>query len=62
MAEAKSFQTTERNKMIAAIVLGVLALATLYMAFGPSFSGSRAQTASTPTPTPRRSPSPGTQQ
>ncbi|MBX3297728.1 MAG: hypothetical protein KF762_18680 [Acidobacteria bacterium] len=62
MAEAKSFQTTERNKMIAAIVLGVLALATLYMAFGPSFSGSRAQTTSTPTPTPRRSPSPGSQQ
>ncbi len=61
MAEAKSFQTTERNKMIAAIVLGVLALATLYMAFGPSFSGSRAQTTSTPTPTPRTSSTTATQ-
>ncbi|MBK9163875.1 MAG: hypothetical protein IPM21_08180 [Acidobacteria bacterium] len=61
MAEAKSFQTVERNKMIAAIVLGVLAIATLYMAFGPSFSGSRAQTTSTPTPTPRTSPTSGSQ-
>jgi len=44
----------ERNKIIVAIVLAVLALASLYFAFGPSLFGSSAKTtvkATTPKPT-----------
>lgn len=45
--------TTERNKLIAAILLGVLALFALYFAFGRSFfSSSATTTRSTPTPKP----------
>jgi hypothetical protein len=49
----------ERNKMIAAGVLGVLALASLYLAFGQSLFGSRTSVTVevTPTPTPTGSPS-----
>jgi hypothetical protein len=43
----------ERNKTIAAIVLGVLSLAALYMAFGRGlFGGSTTTASSKPTPTP----------
>lgn len=48
---------TERNKIIAAIVLGVLSLFALYLAFWPS-SKKTTVTAST-SPTPKPSPSPG---
>ncbi|MDM7921343.1 MAG: hypothetical protein QUS14_03505 [Pyrinomonadaceae bacterium] len=43
----------ERNKIIAAIVLGVAALVSLYLAFGQSFFGSRTTVTVTATPTPR---------
>ncbi len=47
---------SERNKMIAAAVLGVVSLFALYMAFGRSFLGGSTTTATTkgsPTPTPK---------
>ena len=49
---------TERNKLIAAILLGVLAIAALYFAFGRSMfsSSTTASTKSTPTPRPSVSP------
>jgi len=48
----------ERNKMIAAIVLGLLALIALYFAFGRGLFTSKAPTAaSSPTPKPSVSPS-----
>jgi hypothetical protein len=50
---------TERNKMIVAAVLGVIALASLWFAFGPSLSGGPKTTVTvtgTPTPTPRTVP------
>ncbi|HMO80645.1 MAG TPA: hypothetical protein PKD24_07620 [Pyrinomonadaceae bacterium] len=45
----------ERNKMIAAMVLGVLAVASLLYAFGPGFlsRGSSVATQTKPSPTPR---------
>jgi hypothetical protein len=46
----------ERNKIIAATVLGVLALVSLFFAFGPSFSGGGSTTATvTVSPTPKPS-------
>ena len=49
----------DRNKLIAAIVLGVLALGTLYFAFGRSFFGSSSTTVKvTTSPTPKTSASP----
>lgn len=48
----------ERNKIIAAILLGVLALAALFFAFGPSFSGSSTRVAVTVSPTPKPSATP----
>lgn len=49
---------TERNKLIAAIVLGVMAVFALWMAFGGSIFSSKPTVAvkSTPTPTPSVSP------
>ena len=53
MAVLAGKSTTERNKLIAAILLGVLALFALYFAFGRSLLSSSASTArSTPTPKP----------
>ncbi len=53
MAVTAIRSTTERNKLIAAILLGVLALFALYFAFGRSLFSSSASTAkSTPTPKP----------
>jgi hypothetical protein len=49
---------TERNKIIAAIVLGVLSLFALYLAFGPS--GKKTTVTASVSPTPKLSPSPGT--
>lgn len=50
---------TERNKIIAAIVLGFVALTALYLAFGRNmFSGSTTIAVGV-TPTPKPSPSPG---
>jgi hypothetical protein len=46
----------ERNKIIAAIVLGVLALASLFFAFGPQIGGSKATVTVTTPPTPIRTP------
>lgn len=48
----------ERNKLIAAVVLGLVALIALYMAFGRGIFGgtSTAGSASTPTPKPTASP------
>lgn len=52
MAVLAGKSTTERNKMIAAIVLGVIAVFALYFAFGRSLFSSSASTArATPTPT-----------
>lgn len=50
----------ERNKLIAAVVLGVVALLSLYIAFGRSFFGGGTTTARTQgSPTPRPASSPG---
>ncbi len=49
----------ERNKLIAAILLGVVALAALYFAFGRGLFGSSTTAATKSTPTPRPSVSPG---
>jgi hypothetical protein len=48
---------SERNKMIAAIVLGVMALFALFMAFGPSLSGSKVTVTAKGSPTPAAKPS-----
>lgn len=48
---------TERNKIIAAIVLGALSLFALYLAFGPS--GKKTTITASVSPTPKPSPSPG---
>ncbi|HEX6279484.1 MAG TPA: IPT/TIG domain-containing protein [Pyrinomonadaceae bacterium] len=53
MAEVSSL--SERNKIIAAIVLGVLALGALWFAFGPSLGGSSTNVSVSVSPTPRRS-------
>ena len=56
--EGKS--TTERNKMIAAGVLGLVALIALYLAFGRNFFGSSTSVAVNISPTPRPSVAPPT--
>ena len=48
---------TEKNKIIAAIVLGVLSLFALYLAFWPS--GKKTTVTASVSPTPKPSPSPG---
>src|SRR5438445_5703177 len=62
MAVTEGKSTTERNKMIAAAVLGVVALIALYMAFGRSLFGgttTTAKTTSSPTPKPTATPGAG---
>jgi hypothetical protein len=49
---------TERNKIIAAAVLGLLALFALFMAFGPSFSSAKVSVTTKATPAPQASASP----
>lgn len=48
----------ERNKIIAAILLGVLALAALFFAFGPNLSGGATKVTVSVSPTPRASATP----
>lgn len=50
---ATAAQTSERNKKIAAVVLGVVALIALYFAFGRSLFGGSAKTNVSVTATPR---------
>lgn len=52
--------TTERNKLIAAVVLGIVALVTLYLAFGRSLFGPSTSAKVTVSPTPKRSAAPQT--
>lgn len=52
-AVAEGRSPAERNKLIAAIALGALALVALFMAFGPRFGGSSTSVTVTVTPTPR---------
>lgn len=61
MAVFEGKSTTERNKIIAAAVLGVVALIALYFAFGRSLFGgtTTAKTTTTSSPTPRPAATPG---
>jgi hypothetical protein len=60
MALLEGKNSTERNKMIAAAVLGVVALVALYMAFGRSlFRGTTTTATAKSSPTPRPGVSPG---
>ena len=58
MALFEGKSTTERNKMIAAGVLGLVALIALYMAFGRSLFGGSSSAAVKSSPTPRPSVTP----
>ncbi len=58
MAVFEGKSPAERNKLIAAVVLGVLALAALWMAFGPRFGGSSTNVTVSVSPTPRTGASP----
>src|SRR3954452_14571450 len=49
---------SERNKMIAAIVLGVLSLGSLFLAFGPSVFSKKVAVTALPSPSPKVSSSP----
>lgn len=62
MALLEGKTSTERNKIIAAGVLGVISLVALYLAFGSAFFGRSATTSVTvkTSPTPRPASSPGT--
>jgi hypothetical protein len=55
MAILENTTKAERNKIIAAIVLGILAIISLFLAFGGSITG-RSQPLTKPTPTPTRTP------
>jgi len=52
--------TTERNKIIAAAVLGVISLVALFLAFGPSFSSKTPTVTVKTSPTPRNAATSGT--
>ncbi|MEO5858157.1 MAG: hypothetical protein ABIR33_04325 [Pyrinomonadaceae bacterium] len=58
MAVLEGKSPAERNKLIAAIVLGVLALAALFLAFGPRFGSTSTNVSVTVSPTPRAGSSP----
>lgn len=58
MAITTGKSTTERNKMIAAVVLGLIALIALYLAFGRSLFGSSTTAKTTTSPTPTRNVAP----
>lgn len=58
MAEPSTKTKQDRNKLIAAIVLGILAVFALYFAFGRGMFTSSTSSAKV-TPTPRPSPTPG---
>jgi hypothetical protein len=58
MAIFEGKTTTERNKIIAAAVLGVVALISLYLAFGRSLFGSSTNAKVTVSPTPKPSVAP----
>lgn len=58
MAVQQVNSRSERNKIIAAALLGVLALASLWFAFGPSLTGSSTKTTVSTSPTPRSGSSP----
>lgn len=55
MAITTGKSTAERNKMIAAVVLGLIALIALYLAFGRSLFGSSTTATTKQTPTPKPS-------
>lgn len=58
MAVLEGKSPAERNKLIAAIVLGVLALVSLWFAFGPRFGSTTTNVSVTVSPTPRAGTSP----
>ncbi|MEQ1762058.1 MAG: hypothetical protein ABL984_02825 [Pyrinomonadaceae bacterium] len=58
MAVLEGKSPAERNKVIAAIVLGVLALVALWFAFGPRFGSTSTNVTVTVSPTPRSGSSP----
>lgn len=58
MAIMTGKSTTERNKLIAAVVLGLVALTALYLAFGRSLFGPSTSAKATASPTPMRNNAP----
>jgi hypothetical protein len=56
MAVFEGKSPAERNKIIAAILLGVLSFFALWFAFGPSLGGSKTVATSSPTPKPSVAP------
>ncbi|MDI1243316.1 MAG: hypothetical protein PSX80_15490 [bacterium] len=58
MAVLEGRSPAERNKLIAAVVLGVLALVSLWFAFGPRIGGTSTSVSVTVSPTPRTGSSP----
>lgn len=58
MASTATTSSSDRNKLIAAVVLGVLAFGALFMAFGPSLGGSSTNVTVSVSPTPRSGSSP----
>ena len=59
MAVLEGKSPSERNKIIAAALLGVLALGALWFAFGPSFTSGSTKVVVSVSPTPRSGSSPG---